>query len=191
MVGGEMKQQIRNSPATAANDRATEVSDMANRAFAIRPIFSAWVLTVGVDLFFNAGVFMPLFDQEREPSLLPDEQLFRRIPVAYLTLLGGVAALGWLIDKIDPSEVRQGFIAGGLSGVVLSLMGVVYLWTAFEMTGVFVAAGSLVVMAEFASAGGVLAAFRLGPDPVRLSRRVLLAALLSGSAGIVIQNLQG
>lgn len=78
-----------------------EVSETANRAFAIRPVLTAWVLTVGVDLFFNAGVFMPLFDQEREPSLLPDELLFRRIPVAYLALLGGVAALGWLIDKID------------------------------------------------------------------------------------------
>lgn len=70
-------------------------------------------------------------------------------------------------------------------------MGVVYLWTAIEMTGVFVGAGSLVVVAEFASAGGVLAAFRLGPHPARLARRVLLAALLSGIAGIVIQNLQG
>ncbi|MEX2623935.1 MAG: hypothetical protein WD651_09405 [Acidimicrobiia bacterium] len=167
-----------------------QAGEMAKRAFAVRPVLTAWVLTVGIDLFFNAGVFMPLFDQERESSLLPDELLFRRIPVAYLSLLVGAAALGWLIDKIDISEVRQGVIVGGISGVVLSLMGLVSLWTAIDMTGIFVMAGSLVVIAEFASAGGVLQAFRLGPHPARLARRILLAALLAGIAGIAIQNLQ-
>ena len=159
------------------------------RALAIRPILTAWVLTVGVDLFFNAGVFGPLFDQEREPSLLPDEQLFRRIPMAYLALLAGVTALAWIIESTDVVEVRRGIGVGVLTGVTFSLMGPVFLWTAVEMTGFFVAAGSLVVIVEFASAAWVLAAFRTGPDASRLTRRVLLIALLSAVAAIVIQNL--
>lgn len=162
----------------------------SGRALAIRPVLTAWVLTVGVDLFFNAGVFGPLFDREREPSLLSDEQLFRRIPMAYLVLLAGVTALAWIIDSTDVVDVRRGIGVGVLTGVTFSLMGLVFLWTAVEMTGVFVAAGSLVVIVEFASAGWVLSAFRTGLDAARLTRRVLLIALLSAIAGIVIQNLQ-
>jgi len=163
---------------------------MAGRAFALRPVLTTWALTVGVDLFFNAGVFVPLFDQEREPSLLSDEQLFRRIPVAYLGLLAGVTALAWIIDRIDVVDVRRGVGVGTLTGVVFSFMGVVQLWTAIEMTGVFVAAGALAVVVEFASAGWALSAFRAGPATERLTRRVLLIALLIAIAGIVIQNLQ-
>lgn len=163
---------------------------MADRAFAIRPVLTTWALTVGVDLFFNAGVFMPLFDQEREPSLLPDEQLFRRIPVAYLALLAGVTSLAWIIDRIDIANVRHGVMVGTLAGVVFSLMGVIYLWTAIEMTAWFVAAGSLVVIVEFASAGWALSAFRRGPDTAPPTSRILLIALLAAVVGIVIQNLQ-
>jgi hypothetical protein len=50
---------------------------VAGRAFARRPVFTAWALTIGVDLFFNAGVFIQLFDQEREPSFLSDTQFWR------------------------------------------------------------------------------------------------------------------
>lgn len=169
------------------DQRSTEKVD---RAFAIRPVLTTWALTVGVDLFFNAGVFVPVFDQAREPSLLPDEVLFRRIPVAYLALLAGVTSLAWIIDRIDRPDVRRGVLLGALAGVVFSLMGVVYLWTAVEMTGVFVAAGSLVVIVEFASAGWALSAFQRGPDAARLTRRILLLALFAAVAGIVIQNLQ-
>ncbi|MFZ0015211.1 MAG: hypothetical protein WAL25_13980 [Acidimicrobiia bacterium] len=163
---------------------------MANRAFAIRPVLTTWALTVGVDLFFNAGVFMPLFDQEREPSLIPDEQLVRRIPVAYLGLLAGVTSLAWIIDRIDLANARYGVMVGTLAGLVFSLMGVIYLWTAIEMTAWFVAAGSLVVIVEFASAGWALSAFRRNPDTEAPTRRILLIALLAAVAGIVIQNLQ-
>jgi hypothetical protein len=165
-------------------------TEMVDRALAIRPVLTTWALTVGVDLFFNAGVFMPLFDQEREPSLIPDEQLFRRIPVAYIALLAGVTSLAWIIDRIDVANARHGVMVGTLAGLVFSLMGVIYLWTAIEMTAWFVAAGSLVVIVEFASAGWALSAFRRGPDTAPPTRRILLIALLAAVAGIVIQNLQ-
>lgn len=161
---------------------------MAGSALAIRAVLATWALTIGVDLFFNAGVFVPLFDQEREPSLLPDEQLFRRIPVAYLALLAGVIALAWIIDSMDIAEVRRGVAVGAVTGVLFSVMGTVFVWTAIEITGVFVAVGSLVAIVEFASAGWALSAFRACSDPGRLTRRVLLVALLSAVAGIVLQN---
>ncbi|HET9204508.1 MAG TPA: hypothetical protein VFP67_15335 [Acidimicrobiia bacterium] len=166
-------------------------TNLADRAFALRPVLTTWALTIGVDLFFNAGVFMSLFDQEREPGLLSDEQLFSRIPVAYLALLAGVTALAWLLDRIGVADVRRGIGVGALTGTTFAVMGVVFLWTALEMTGVFVLAGSLVVIIEFAAAGWVLSAFRASPDAARLTRRIVLIALLCALAGMVIQNLQG
>lgn len=160
-------------------------------AFAVRPILTAWLLAVGLDLFFNAGVFMPLFDQDVEPSLLPDAVLFRRIPVAYLALMVGVSALGWLIDSVGVTGTWSGMALGATTGAVLAMMGVVYLWTAIEMTGGFVAAGSLVGIVQFTAAGGVLGAFRDAAAPSRLTRRTLAIAAILGIAGLVIQNLQG
>lgn len=168
-------------------DRGSE--EMNTRALSVRPVLTAWSLVIGVDLFFNAGVFMSVFDQGREPNLLPDELLFRRIPVAYVALLVGVAFLAWIIDALEIGESLWGAAAGGVTGSVYSLMGSVFLWTAVDMTGLFVAVGSLVVITEFASAGWVLSAFRIRPNAASLTRRFLLIALLAAVAGIVIQNL--
>src|SRR5659263_219838 len=169
-------------------DQTRSPSGDHRRVWALRPVLSAWALTIGLDLFFNAGVFMPLFDQEREPSLLPDEVLFRRIPVAYAALLIGVAFLAYAIDRVEPRSILIGAAQGGLLGVVLASMGIVSLWTAIDMTGTFVAAGSLVVVLEFAAAAAVLAAFRLSGRR-DFARRVLLLALLAAVGGIVVQNL--
>lgn len=163
--------------------------DKATRALALGPILTAWAVTIGVDLLFNAGLFSPLFHQDREPGLLPDQALFRRVPIAYLALLCAVGALAWLMDQIDIVGFRRGSVVGAGVGVLLALMGVVYLWTAIEMTAIFVAAGALVVIVEMTVAGGVLAAFRVDPRPSGLTRRVLVLAAASALAGVVIQNL--
>ncbi len=158
-------------------------------ALRVRPVVTAWLLAVGVDLLFNAGIFSPLFHQDREPGLLSDQALFRRIPIAYLALLCAVGGLAWLTDRVDVTGFRRGAVVGFGVGVLLAIMGVVYLWTAIDMTGVFVAAGAIVVIIEMTVTGGVLAAFRVDPQPSGLARRVLLAALASAVAGIVVQNL--
>lgn len=160
----------------------------SRRALAVRPVLVAWVLCIGVDLFFNAGLFASLFDQSQEPSLLGDAQLFRRIPVAYLCLAIGVAALAWIVDELDVEGVRSGVRLGAVAGGVFSVMGVVYLWTAIDMTAAFVTAGALVVVAEFAAAGWALSTFRAG-RPGGHTRRFLLLALFLAVAGIVVQNL--
>ncbi len=159
------------------------------QALRVRPIAVAWVLTVGVDLFFNAGLFSNLFDQNREPGLLPDPVLFRRIPVADLGLAAGVTALAWLFDGIELRGVWRGAGVGGLAGVVVAFLGVVNLWTALEITGLFVAGAVLVQVIEFGAAGAFLGAYRDDPEPNRLIRVVLAAGFLFALAGIIFQNL--
>jgi hypothetical protein len=154
------------------------------------PVIVGWFLTVGVDLFFNAGLFSPLFDQDREPSLLPDEVLFRRIPVAYLALAVGVVAVAFLLDELDLRGAVGGAVLGGTAGLVFGFLGVIGLWTAVDMTGVFVAAAVVVQVIEFALAGAFLALYREAP-----SRRLsLMAVTVAGGlaiGGIVVQNLLG
>jgi hypothetical protein len=151
----------------------------------------AWLLAVGVDLLFNAGLFAGLFDPTREPSLLPDAILFRRIPIAYLALAMAVVGLAWLLDRTDQRGALAGATMGALAGLVVVSMGLVSLWTAVNVTGLFVAVGAVVQVGELSAAGSVLGAFRAGPDRRRLTRRVLLLALLAGVAGIVAQNFRG
>ena len=158
-------------------------------ALRLKPIGLAWMLAIGVDLFFNAGVFTRLFDQAREPGLLADEVLFRRIPVAYLALAGGVAALAWLIERrLLTHGSHSGAVLGGLVGFMFALMGVVNLWTAIELTGWFVAGAALVQIAQFAVAGWFLTTYRISDDRGLTWKAIAVAALLA-LAGVVAQNL--
>lgn len=163
----------------------------SGRALAVGPILWAWFLVLGMDLFFNAGLFHPLFDQAREPTLLPDESLFRRIHVAYAGLLAVVVLLAALIDRVGIEDVRSGATHGAGVGLGLALMGPVYLWTAVDLTVAFVAAAAVVVASEFAAAGAVLAAFKQSADASRTRRRVASAALGLAVVGFIVQNLWG
>ena len=153
------------------------------------PIFVAWLLTVGVDVFFNAGLFSGVFEQAREPGLLPDHVLFRRIPVAYLALVVAVIAVAWLLDRMDVTGMSQGFAVGALAGVVTAFLGIVSLWTAIEMTGAFVVTGVFVQVIELGAAGAFLGAYRATVDPRRLVRRGLVLALVLAVLGVAFQNL--
>lgn len=159
----------------------------ASPALRARPIAVAWALAVAVDLFFNAGLFANLFNQDREPGLLPDEVLFRRIPVAYLVLAVGIVALAWIFDRADVGGGVHGAQVGGLAGLVFGLLGVVYLWTALDITAPFVGAAVLVQMVEFGAAGAFMGRYREG-RPGRLYRSALVVAFLLALAGIVLQN---
>jgi hypothetical protein len=137
---------------------------------------------------FNAGLFSGLFDQTREPGLLPDDVLFRRIPVAYLAVGVAVVYLGWLSDRADIRGAAAGAVFGAISGLVVASVGIVTMWTAIDMTGLFVAAGALVQVSMLIAAGAVLGAYRADGDHRRLTQRVLLFAFLAALAGIVAQN---
>lgn len=158
-------------------------------AFRPRPIALSWLLAVGIDLFFNAGVFATLFDQSREPSLLPDTVLFRRIPVAYLALAVGVTALAWLIDRLSTTGAVAGARAGGLVGGALALMGVVNLWTAVEMTGRFVLLAGVVQISQFALAGAFLGADRVSSKTRGLTSLAIVGFLALSAAAVLAQNL--
>lgn len=152
-------------------------------------VFFAWVVAVAVDLFFNAGVFAPLFDQSREPSLLADQILFRRIPVAYFALAVGVSALAWVLKCAAVRGSAVGAVVGGATGLIFGVTGALWLWTAIEMTGLFVAAGILVQVSQLAAAGAVMGAVAGGTPRPRVRRWSVLVATVLAITAFAVQNL--
>lgn len=163
----------------------------ASSALLIKPIALAWLLAVGVDLFFNAGLLAGLFDQTREPGLLPDEVLFRRIPIAYLALAVGVAGVAWLVERLGKDRSLEGAALGAALGAMFALLGTVNLWTAVELTGAFVAGAALVQVTQFAVAGTFLAHYRSQAASRALVWRTVAAFLALAVAGVIAQNLIG
>jgi hypothetical protein len=142
------------------------------------------VLAIGVDLFFNAGLFAGLFDQGREPALLADEALFARVPIAYLLLLLGVLALAWLVDRVEVQGGREGLRLGAAMGLIVAALGTMYLWTAIDLTVPFVGAGVLVQVTQFAASGAALGNTRVGGR----QRWVVGVGMLLVVGGVVLQN---
>lgn len=169
----------------------SESGAAGERALGVRPVLWAWLVAVGVDLFYNAGVFSPLFDQAREPGLLTDPQLFARIPVAYLVVALEVTGLAWAMDRAQVVGALPGAALGAAAGMLLGAAGVVWLWTAIEMTTLFVVAGVVVQSSMMAAAGTVLGAVRSGIGRPRLRLRCLATFIVAAIAAVVAQNLLG
>jgi hypothetical protein len=80
-------------------------------ARAISSVAAAWVLCIGFDLFFHAGLIARLY-LEPSPFLLPPEVAFRRIPLGYLAFLGLTLGLFWLLRRLDVKGALAGFRYG-------------------------------------------------------------------------------
>jgi hypothetical protein len=142
---------------------------------------------MGVDLLFHAGLFAGVFDQSREPNLLADQVLFRRIPVAYATLLVAAAALAWLLDRTETTGGGARLV-GGLAGLTIGVLGLGALWTAIDITGPLVAAGTVVLVAQGVAAATVLS----WPGERRsLTYRVIGFTVVAFVAGQMAANLLG
>jgi hypothetical protein len=87
----------------------------------VQPVFWAWLVAVGVDLLYNAGVFSPLFDQDREPGLLTDPDLFARIPVAYVVVALEVTGVAWAMDRSQVAGAMPGAALGAGVGLLLGV----------------------------------------------------------------------
>ena len=158
---------------------------MPARSLTPARVLLAWLMAIGVDLLLHAGLFARLFEPSREPALLPDTVLFRRIPVAYGTLLVGVVALAWILDLAGQSGFRA-VRTGALGGLLIGVMGLGGLWTALTITGLFVAAGIVVLVIQGSAAAAVLASTGTTRS---LTLRVVLLVIACFAIGQLAANL--
>lgn len=162
-------------------------SHIEHRALGVRPVLAAWWLGIGIDLFFNAGLFASLFDQATESGLLSDDELFRRVPVSYAALALAVSGMAWVWDRLRVDGWRRGAGLGAGAGVMVAALGIVNVWTAIDMSPSFVGAGALVQVVELAAIGSALGRFRSRGVEARV-RWVVLAGAGAAIGGIVLQN---
>ena len=79
----------------------------------------------------------------------------------------------------------------GVAGALFALLGVVNLWTAVDLTGVFVAGAALVQTVQFAVAGWFLTRYRMSDSEGGLTWRAIVLAASLAFAGLIAQNLIG
>jgi len=77
----------------------------------IRIILIAWIAMVGIDFFLHGGLLARLYTRE-SAFLLPPAEAFRLIPLGYLSFLVLAVLLVWLVERLDISGWRPGFIFG-------------------------------------------------------------------------------
>jgi len=70
-----------------------------NRSRAIKTTIFSWLVFIGIDFFFHAGVIKSLWKEE-VPVFLPDEELFERIPFGYSSFLLLTILIGYVYNKI-------------------------------------------------------------------------------------------
>ncbi len=146
----------------------------------------AWFATVAVDFFFYGGVFTSMF-QNDDPYLLTADQLFARIPAGYASFAIEVAALGWLLSRLQIHRWRAGAWVGATAGAVVGGALLVGLWSVVATSGALLVSWWLVLTLQMAAGGAVLGA--VGTVPLRrVVRRVLLGAFVLIVGAVVLQN---
>lgn len=123
--------------------------------------------------------------------MLADEEWFRRIAIAYVALLAGVAALAWLLDRLTTGGMAAGAVVGAIGGAVTAVLGVVSLWTAVDPTAALALMAVGVQVGQFAAAGAVLGCSQRTRSRHQFTWWCLAAGLLMLVVAIVIQNLIG
>lgn len=155
---------------------------------AILSVAAAWVLCIGFDLFFHAGLIARLY-LEPSPFLLPPEVAFRRIPLGYLTFLGLTLGLFWLLRRLGIKGALAGFRYGIVAGAVVWGILSLGLYSISTAPPPLLAAWWIGQAVELGLAGAVLGAAANGVPLRRIWAMVAAAVVVLVAATITLQSL--
>lgn len=71
----------------------------------------AWIAVIGFDFFLHGALLARLY-LEPTPFLLSAEEMFRRIPIGYLSFLIAVTLIAWLASRLGIRDAAEGLIFG-------------------------------------------------------------------------------
>jgi hypothetical protein len=157
-------------------------------ARAIFSVAAAWVLCIGFDLFFHAGLIARLY-LEPSPFLLAPEVAFRRIPLGYLAFLGLTLGLFWLFRRLDVKGARAGFRHGAVAGAVVWGILSLGLYSISTAPPLLLAAWWIGQALELGLAGAVLGAAANGVPLRRIWTMVAAAVVVLVAATVTLQSL--
>jgi hypothetical protein len=142
----------------------------------------SWLAMLGIDFFVHGGLLATLYLQP-SPFLLPPEQAFRRIPLAYVSFLLLAILLVWLLVRLHACTGRAGAVFGLQVGSLI--------WGAFVLGLLSIASANVLLLlgwwlgqtVELALAGLVagtgLRAAQLRPLVLRVGGGVTLLVVVT------------
>lgn len=163
------------------------VSTYSTRHLVLITLLS-WVSQIGFDLFQGAGVFAKLWLEARA-VFLPPEQMFKLIPVGYLSFLISSSLLVWLMVRLGISGWKPGALFGLKLSGFLSSSWVLGVASVFPVKVVVLIVWLFVGLAQLSIAAAVIGSGLQSEHLGRLTAKVGVFLLVSALAAVILQNL--
>jgi hypothetical protein len=148
----------------------------------------SWLSQIIFDFFLYAGLFAKLLIESRA-AFLPPEELFKRIPLGYLSYLITSGMLVWLMVRLGISGWKQGALFGLKIGAFLSCSYVVGMASGFPIKPALLIAILFGSTAQSAIAAGVIGSGVSGARLGRLSLKLVAFLILVLIAYFLLQSL--
>jgi predicted permease len=153
-------------------------------------IFNAWILFIGVDFFFHAGIIASVW-KENVPAIKSLEDLALLIPAGYASFLLLTILIGYVYHRIFPEKPKGrdvwkfALIFGGL----FSLGNLLALYSYVEIPLKQLIIFNIVYLAEIIVVTFALNSTLFSEKPRKLVFRSILIFVLLVILGVVFQNL--
>ncbi|PKN82462.1 MAG: hypothetical protein CVU47_02915 [Chloroflexi bacterium HGW-Chloroflexi-9] len=142
-------------------------------------------MVLAVDLFVNAGLLVNVYDGE-DSALLSNVEAAKRIPVAYAVWAVQMAALQWLLTRLDVRRLASAAAYGATASLLSGGLSLVALWTIVRLDPLLTVAWIVAAVVEGAVAGATLA--HLSQAGARGLRSIAPLVLVVVIAAFVLQN---
>jgi hypothetical protein len=117
-------------------------------------LLAMFMAVLGFDFLFHAGL-MAHFYVHAGPALLPQQQLFRRIPFGYASILLTLAFELWLLCRMDLRGAAAGARFGAVFGAVMGVAGALGLFSLVPLGASFLAGDAVCQVVEYTVAGAI------------------------------------
>lgn len=151
-------------------------------------VLLGWLAQVGFDLFQHAGIFAQLW-LESQSTFLPPTELFRRIPLGYLSFLVSTVFLAWLMLQLKIVGSKAGALFGIKIGSFLSASMVLGMASGFPIKFPLLVAWFFGGIAQYAVVAAVLGSGLGGARLGRLSLKVIGLVIMLFVITIILQTL--
>jgi hypothetical protein len=163
---------------------------MVNKTRFILASVMAWLFFLMLDFMAHATLLSRFWAKEY-PALKSKEELFRLIPLGYLSFLILTLLIGWIYIRFvkDGGNTKKGFSFGAAFGGLYAVVTFLSWYSALNLPALFVLLISFVYFVEIVAVGFTFG-FLLPPESVKKRVWALAGIIFFGFVlSIIIQNI--
>lgn len=152
--------------------------------------FLAWLLFLMIDFLAHAVLLNSFWAQDFQ-ALKSKDELFRLIPLGYLSFLILTILFGWLYARLfkSDSDVKKGLAFGATCGGLFALSTFFGWYSFLNLPPLFLFLASFVYFVEISGVGFVFG-YLLHPASIKKRTWIIVSIIFSGFfLGIVLQNI--